>query len=71
MALIHGNTLKIHLWSCNITIIIESHDFWGTTDFLLYMLAGIGTTSLILGIMILSIFTLDQLGIKIEYRDEN
>ncbi|NOR46619.1 MAG: hypothetical protein GQ533_01020 [Methanosarcinaceae archaeon] len=40
-------------------------------DHLLYMLAGIGTTSFILGVMILSIFALDQLGIKIEYRDED
>jgi len=32
LILISCNILKIHLQSRSITIIIESHDFWGTTD---------------------------------------
>jgi len=66
-----GNYYLFPLYGHPISMFTSLGTMRASGDSLLYMLAGIGTTSFILGVMILSIFALDQLGIKIEYRDEN
>ena len=65
-----GNYYLFPLYNHPISMFTSLGVMRASGDYLLYMLAGIGTTSFILGVMILSIFALDQLGIKIEYRDE-
>ena len=65
-----GNYYLFPLYDQPISMFTSLGVMRASGDFFLYMLAGIGTTSFILGVMILSIFALDQLGIKIEYRDE-
>lgn len=66
-----GNYYLFPLYNQPISMFTSLGVMRASGDYLLYMLAGIGTTSFILGVMILSIFALDQLGIKIEYRDED
>ena len=66
-----GNYYLFPLYNHPISMFTSLGTMRASGDFLLYMLAGIGTTSFILGVIILSIFALDQLGIKIEYRDDD